>query len=1143
MTEAPKKLIKATLIAAAALLISLPAGLRAQSAVAPRVTAKIDDAQRTRLTGHVRPFLSATTDEGPVADSQRTGPIMLMLSRTPAQQADLDAFVDQLHNKQSASFHKWLTPAQFGARFQPADSDVAAVKAWLVSKGFTVLDIVPSKTFISFTGTVGQLRAAFHVDIHHVAINGEKHMATINEPEVPTALASVVGGLHKLDDFSPKPTMTNVGLFKRDAKTGKSTRLPSSTTLPTANFDGGTGDYLVGPQDFYTIYNENPLLTSGITGTGQTIALIEEVQVNPTDVTTFRSLFGLPAYPSTPNSTLGGVNYLYGNSTTGLNGYASCYAPATTAAGLTSGEESEADLDLQWSGTVAPNAIIDFVACGGTATSPDGNTLGSLGIDHSAQYIANYLYKTVTAASMSYGECEADMSSSATTGVGYYNGQWEQFAAEGITAIISTGDGGAEQCYQNGRYASTLPPSVNGFGSSAYNVGAGGTDLGDAYESANYTTIPVSTWWSSTNGPGESSALSYVPETTWGGYCSNPLFASYLQSLSSTVFGTVYTPEAICNNSTANSDGYRAIVGGNGGISTFNTIPTWQNVYGVGLNSVSTTYRNLPDVSLFAANGFWGHYLPYCESDADACTVAEYDTGVLGAGGTSFVAPQLAGFMALVNQKTGSAQGQADYTFYNLAALEYGTPGSPASTLTSCSGSAVAAGKAPPSSCYLYDISNDMPSLQGGTIAGGIYQPCRATGVDCYAGNGGGTYGVNTVPGTTASAGILGYTTSPGYDDATGLGSLNITAIVNGWNNVTPTFTSTSTIASSAATVTPTTSVTLTSTVTATGRGGSVAPSGYVQFYTGTSTASNILLGTQPVTPVCTGTGSSTSCVGSASLTVSGSSFPVGSESVVAYFEGDGANDAPALSPTTTVKVYGYPVGNLDNAEGAKTLTSTVPQSDTLYVSGWAADPVDGSPLSNVVVYVDGVSIGTPTLGISRPDVVSATGNSTYANSGFVLTYSAASLSLGSHTVTVKATNSGGVTTTFPGKTITVVAAYKAPVGNLDMAVDNVTATTPVHSSHILYTQGWAADYQANGPVASVTIVIDGHAVGNATLGQSRPDVAAYYADPGWASTGWVYTMNASSLSVGSHTITAYAIDHTGLVTYFETINFSVVTP
>ena len=1028
------------------LLMSLTAFAQTVTLSAPvsRVNASaINNSNRVTLKGHVRPFLANATDQGKVADGQKVGPIMLMLARTPEQQAALDATVDSLHNRNSSQYHQWLTPAQIGAKFQPTDDDVLAVKNWLISQGFNVLDVSPSKTFISFTGTVGQLRTAFNTDIHHVTINGENHMAAVSEPQIPAALASVVAGLNKLDDFKAKPHVIQGGAFRKDLKTGKSYPVAGTTTSPRANFDSGTGDYEVGPQDFYTIYNENPLLASGITGAGQTIAVIEEVQVAAADVNTFRALFGLPTYPGTPNATAGGVNYYIGSSS-GLNGYTSCYAPVTQPAGKTSGEESEADIDLQWAGVTAPNAIIDFVACGGTATSGDGTTLGSLGIDHSAQYIANYLYSTVVAASMSYGECEGDMTQA---NMNYYNGQWQQFAAEGITAVISSGDGGAEQCYQNSKYATTLTPSVNGFGDSAYNVSAGGTDFGDLYVSNNYTTSPVTTWWNATNGTGYGSAVGYVPETTWAGYCSNALFASYLQKAGSTTYGPTYTPWAICNNRAAYSNSLVEVVGGAGGVSTYNTIPSFQSVYGVGLNNVSTTYRNIPDVSWFASNGWWGHFIPYCESDAYACTVAEYDTGVMGAGGTSFVAPQLAGFFALVSQKTGERQGQADYTLYNLAAQQYGTPGSPSATIAACSGSNVATGQAPPSSCFFYDISNDMASLQGGTITPGIYQPCESTTPDCYyatntksSGNSH-IYGVNQAPGTAANTDVLGFVAGPGYDDATGLGSININYTVNNWNSVSPAFTTTTGLTASLATLTnPTDSSTLTATVTATQRGG--VPAGTVSFYIGST--SGTLLGTSPVAlGSCTGTAPSIVCTGTATYALLGSnaSLPSGANNIIAYFNGDAANDAPSTSSAVVVTNNTASPATMATPTNGSTLTaaSTTFTWNTNGSSGpyylWIGSTTGGNDLGNA-----GVASGTsmtltlPTTGNTIYVTLWSTVNGNMVSNSY--TYTEATLLPAAMTSPTSGSTLSGAATTFTWNANASVGPFYIWVGSTPGGLD-----------------------------------------------------------------------------------------------------------
>jgi hypothetical protein len=113
------------------------------------------------------------------------------------------------------------------------------------------------------------------------------------------------------------------------------------------------------------------------------------------------------------------------------------------------------------------------------------------------------------------------------------------------------------------------------------------------------------------------------------------------------------------------------------------------------------------------------------------------------------------------------------------------------------------------------------------------------------------------------------------------------------------------------------------------------------------------------------------------------------------------------------------PFGHLDSAADSVTGTSTVSLSDSVVIKGWVADKVDGAPLSNVKVYIDGNLIGTPTLGIARTDVAAADG-AAYLDSGYTLSYSAAALSLGSHAVTVIAIDSGARSTTFGPLTFTV---------------------------------------------------------------------------------------------------------------------------
>jgi len=881
--------------------VTLPVFAQKTSVHPLLVTEAIDESQTVTLKGNLHPAATAANDLGMVDDGEPLGHVILLLNRAPELEKQLEAMIDQLHNSKSPKYHQWLTAEQFGEQYGLSDADLKTVTDWLQSKGFTIEDVPPGRTHIVFTGTVGQIRTAFHAEIHKINVPGELHRANMSEPEVPAALAPAIRGFRQLTDFRAKPLLVNEGAVKHNSKTGRWERVPTPGVAPAITFTynscpptyGSCTFYAVTPQDFYTIYNEKPVLSSAINGAGVTIAVLEETEVvNQSDVASFRSQFGLAAYPATPNSTQGGVNWMYGP------GHGCTVPPVST---YPYDEEGEALLDVEWAGAVAPNAIVDFVACKSTGG------IGSYGIDLAASYVLNYLDSTVSATSLSYGLCEVETGSS---GASFYSALGQQGAAEGITHVVSSMDAGSAVCDQNGAYA-THNISVNAMASTAYNISAGGTDFGDVYTTQGYVTSPASTWWNTNDTSPYGSALSYLPEITWGGYCSNPLVASYLQATGNKTYGTTYTPVAICNNATAIADGLLAVEGGSGGVSIYNALPTWQSVYGIGStgnsNNTSTTFRNQPDVSLFAAGGLWNHFLLYCNSDpsdpvtgGSACTFSNYtDAYALGSGGTSFVAPQLSGLMALIVQKTGQRQGVANYTLYRLAAQEYGTTNAPnASTLATCSGSAK--GAAVGSSCIFRDISNDTPSLQVGTIASDIAQPCNFADVATCWELSSMTYGITSV-GNHPSTENDAYVSSPGYDLATGLGSVNISNLVNSWNKVSPGFASTTVLSTSASSITPSGSVTLTATVTATGRGGAVAPAGVVEFYEGST--SGKLLGQGNISPSCTGSGAATACNGVATLVLLGSALNPGSNSIVAYFEGDGANDSPSTSTAVSVTV------------------------------------------------------------------------------------------------------------------------------------------------------------------------------------------------------------------------------------------------
>jgi subtilase family serine protease len=904
-----------------------------------RVTQVVDEGALTPLAGNVHPMARAEFDQGRVDDSLPLEHMVMVLNRTSEQELALQTRIDQMHNPNSSLFEKWLSPAQVGSCYGVTDADIAAVTGWLQKHGFKIDSLPDSKIMLIFSGNAGQVAEAFHTEIHNLQVHNAKHIANMSEPQVPSALAPVIAGIHSLHDFLPKPMLHRVGVRTTDPNTGdsvvKATPSVASLLKPgkgnnpnplvtyTDNpFCAPTDCEWLGPKDFYTIYNEKPLLNgrlcggSACDGTGQTIAVIEETDVcggqsgttpddcaGANDLASFRSQFGLPPAK---------VTYFFG-----IPGY--CSDPGVQGPSGT-GEESEADIDLQWTGAVAPGARVDFIACAPTTTTG--------GVDLAAMYAVSKLHNTVSSFSVSYGVCEAQLPLNQLPFIfgsnSFYNRLWQQAVAQGQTVNISAGDSGDDAC-ERGAEAATLGWNVNGLSSTPYNVAAGGTDFTDTYTS-NFALAPTQ-YWNTNDAPPYESALSYIPEVTWNQSCGSTLLASYL----SFSFGTNYTTEQVCSGDTPVGTAFTYVNGGGGGgISSLYRIPTWQSVYGVGAGNTSRSMRNLPDISLFASANLWDHALQFCESDivtgtgnGTPCNYSNADEGgLMAAGGTSFVAPQFNGVIALLNQATYSRQGQPNYKLYALASLEYGFPGLPnilpfVPSVVTCESNYLTIAKFADifPACTFYDIDR-TPAIGTNTcsavnnsncVVDGNEMPCVTGSIDCFTATSSDPFGLLSI---STSRFEPAWYQSVGYSDATGLGSFNIANLVKNWNSVfllTP-FESTTSASANPDTISgeskSNASTTLTATVTASGRGSVAPPMGTVSFFTpkpGYAASLSSCQEKEQVHMNFLGTAALAPGEGNAraALSLSSAQFEgAGTHTVVACFSGDAANDAPSADIT-----------------------------------------------------------------------------------------------------------------------------------------------------------------------------------------------------------------------------------------------------
>jgi subtilase family serine protease len=774
---------------------------------ASRVIAPVDDTNLVTLTGNTHPFARAAFDQGTLAETTVLNRMQLVLARSPEQEATLKQLIDQQQDRGSSSFHQWLTPQSFGASFGPSDRDLSTVTAWLAAQGFTGVRVNTGRTVVEFSGTAGSVQTAFHTTMHRYLVSGQQYMANATDPKIPAALAPVVAGVASLNNFAQRSVTPTAPLnLTRDNKTGAITRSTPATPASSAaaataqvhaNYTttntAGQPIYAVTPADLATIYNFAPLLSSStpINGTGQSIAVVGDSDINAADFVNFRKLFGLPVGTNNSPTQTPYLNLIFNGPDPGTNA-----------------DEVKGDADTQWAGAVATGATIDYVISETTTVMQ--------GSDLSAQYIVDNNLAAVLVDS--FNTCEANAGSAYNK---FIYGLWEQAAAQGITVVVSAGDNGSAGCDAVGSTAASGGLAVNAIASTPFNVAVGGTDFTGG--------------WSTTNNANQSSVSTYIPETAWNDNDG---------------------PDAMGPIVRGGSGGANSCATGSGTACAGYPKPTWQSGTGVPPDGV----RDVPDVSLFAGDGAYGALYFVCQQDAvatpgTACALGTPTTNFVGTGGTSFAAAAFAGMIALVNQKTATQQGNANYTLYALAAAQQKAG-------TNC-----AANGPPATSCVFNDITTGNNAM-----------PCATGSPNC-------TGGV-----------LSGYTSNAGFDLATGLGSVNAQNLVNQWqtvtyNSTTTTLTLNGTAGGATLTITHGQSVTAAGSVTSTAPG---TPTGQVSII---ANAANGSIGSIPLT---NGAFSNPFTTFPGSGLVQGTTTPA-SYQVHAYYGGDATFAASESIPVNLI--------------------------------------------------------------------------------------------------------------------------------------------------------------------------------------------------------------------------------------------------
>lgn len=983
MRSSASMTLKAIFVFAALFFCSLNTNAQVPGTRVPLIQRAVNDNDLVVLKGQTHHLAQAQFDEGTADANMQVTRTLLVLKRSAAQESELQALLTDQQDKSSANYHRWLTPEEFGQEFGPADQDIQTVTAWLTSHGLQVTQVGIGRTTIEFTGTVGQVQEAFHTSIHKYVVNGEEHWSNSSGPQIPAALAPIIQAVTSLNNFKKHSNMHRQGTFVRAKADGEVKPLLTGT--------GSNGPFFaLGPTDFATIYNVKGLWNAAtpIDGTGQTIAVVGDTDINLQDVHDFRNLFGLP------NNAVNIPIIIHNGPDPG---------------NLGGDDEGEADLDVEWAGAVAKNAQILLVV------SEDSQTLGAAGIDLSAIHIIDNNLAPVM--SESFNECEGNNGAAS-----FYDAIWEQAAAQGITVVVSAGDNGSAGCDNfNAQSIASNGLFVNAIASTPFNVAVGGTDFDDV-------TNPLTFFNAANANDGtQASAKSYIPETTWNQTCAA-------------------TGLAGCTGLPGTSP-LLNIIAGSGGPSGFNAKPSWQTGTGVPADAA----RDLPDVSLFASvgnNRANPSFYVVCQADQvtagspPSCNPTS-PTGFSfqGVGGTSAAAPTFSGMMALVNHQlastgNGERTGNANFVLYKLAAMAgLSCNSSDPNTITN-------------TNCVFYDTTKGNNSV-----------PCAGASPSCSSITAGTT-------GVEDFASIPAWSTTTGYDLATGLGTINATNLARNWTNASF-FGTTATLTINGSTGSPTpVSVTHGQNVTALVR---------VTSGSGTPTGDISLLG-GPLTPL--GIDGKTLVNGTISFATN--QLPGGTYSMTAHYAGDGAFGATDSNAVNVIvnKESSVTVANL--VVNIDQFGNPVTSKSVAYGSGYVLR-VDVANAAQQICTLSTVSVPCPTGNITVTDnnaplnIFGGTNASSLTDLGF-LEGQNIQLSVGAHSLV--AAYAGDISYTSSTSAADAITVTKALTGTLvTPSLTTITAGQMVTLSALLGTSSNGA-----APTGTVTFMSGATALGTANI-------------------------------------------------------------
>ncbi len=231
-------------------------------------------AETTTVAGNVAPWVKSAK----LMSSASAGTsVTIAVHMSVKNLAGLKSLVDEVSNPKSKEYGRYITPQQFGQRFEPDVADVAAVKALLERAGMTHVTQGPHGMYVTADATVAQLRTAFKVTQNLYSYKGKTLRANTNAPTIPASLAGKVLFIEGLDDSAtlrqPLHRSETMGALHAPASVDKSSA-PATTPPPVAagnpaaycNTDYGSSEKIATLTTAADVYGAAiPLLNCGYT--------------------------------------------------------------------------------------------------------------------------------------------------------------------------------------------------------------------------------------------------------------------------------------------------------------------------------------------------------------------------------------------------------------------------------------------------------------------------------------------------------------------------------------------------------------------------------------------------------------------------------------------------------------------------------------------------------------------------------------------------------------------------------------------------------------------------------------------------------------------------------------------------------------